>query len=69
MTTSSTSGADLIAFTEAPPRHPHVATKADAKNKTATPAAWDDDAFASQLVTNHVSDAGQFNQTLLGHSW
>ena len=31
MTTSSTSGVDLTAFPEAPPRHPHVATKAAAK--------------------------------------
>ena len=69
MTTSSTSGADLIAFPEATPRLPHVATKADAKNKTATPSAWDDDdASASQLVTNPVPAPGYFNRTLLGYS-
>jgi hypothetical protein len=68
MTTSSTSGADLIAFPEASPRHRQVATKAAAKNKTATPSAWDDDESASLLVANPVSDVGQFNQTLLGYS-
>src|ERR1039457_1621114 len=42
--------------------------KAGSQNKTATPSALDDDASASLLVTNPVSDVGQFNRTLLGHS-
>ena len=58
----------LIAFPEVPPRHPPVAANVAAKNKTATPSAWDDDASASQLVTNPVPDPGYFNRTLLGYS-
>ena len=68
MITSSTSGVALNAFPEVPPRHPQVAAKVAGKNKTATPSAWDDDASASQLVTNPVPDLGYFNRTLLGYS-
>jgi hypothetical protein len=66
MTTFNTFGVGLNAFTEVPPSHLKTATKAAAKNKTATPSAWDDDASASLLVTNPVPDVGQFNRTLLG---
>jgi hypothetical protein len=68
MITFNTSGVDLNAFTEVPPSHLRIVTKAAAKNKTATPSARDDDASASLLVTNPVSDVGQFNRTLLGYS-
>jgi hypothetical protein len=66
MTTFNTFGGGLTAFAKVPPSHLETATKAAAKNKRATPSAWDDDASAPLLVTNPVPDVGQFNRTLLG---